>query len=102
HGAEKSERPLFNWPRWKNLPARGRTTARLACGCGALGQRYGPELGLDWYRARQQRQRSFSDIQITALMALLADLQQRYKIPPRNILGHADIAPARKVDPSAY
>ncbi|MBS0308778.1 MAG: N-acetylmuramoyl-L-alanine amidase [Proteobacteria bacterium] len=39
--------------------------------------------------------------QITALLSLLADLRQRYRIPAANVIGHADVAPARKVDPSA-
>jgi N-acetylmuramoyl-L-alanine amidase len=44
----------------------------------------------------------FPDVQISALLALLTDLQQRYRIPARNFLGHADIAPKRKADPSPY
>jgi N-acetylmuramoyl-L-alanine amidase len=41
----------------------------------------------------------YADAQIEVLLSLLSDLQRRYKIPAENILGHADIAPARKVDP---
>lgn len=44
----------------------------------------------------------FPDEQIDALLRLLGDLQSRYKIPTENILGHADVAPGRKVDPSAW
>ncbi|MDR2688227.1 MAG: N-acetylmuramoyl-L-alanine amidase [Azoarcus sp.] len=44
----------------------------------------------------------FPDIQIEALLALLADIQARHGIPRANFLGHADIAPARKSDPSAF
>jgi N-acetylmuramoyl-L-alanine amidase len=44
---------------------------------------------------------SFSEPQITALLTLLADIRQRYKIPAANFLGHADVAPSRKNDPSA-
>ena len=43
----------------------------------------------------------FPDGQIAALIALLADLKAYYKIPPENFLGHGDVAPGRKVDPSA-
>ena len=41
----------------------------------------------------------YAEQQIAALLALLADLEQRYRIPPANFIGHGDIAPGRKVDP---
>jgi N-acetylmuramoyl-L-alanine amidase len=41
----------------------------------------------------------YAESQIAALLALLTDLEQRYKIPAANFLGHGDIAPGRKVDP---
>ena len=44
----------------------------------------------------------FSDIQISVLIDLLRDLTMRWNIPPANIIGHGDVAPGRKVDPSAY
>ncbi|MCX7141856.1 MAG: N-acetylmuramoyl-L-alanine amidase [Proteobacteria bacterium] len=44
----------------------------------------------------------FPDIQITALIDLLADIKRRYHIPSANFLGHADVAPRRKTDPSRY
>jgi N-acetylmuramoyl-L-alanine amidase len=40
--------------------------------------------------------------QIDALLRLLADIQTRYRIPAPNFLAHADVAPGRKVDPSAW
>lgn len=43
----------------------------------------------------------YAEPQVTALLALLADLQARYRIPTANFIGHGDIAPGRKVDPSA-
>lgn len=43
---------------------------------------------------------TFEEAQIITLLALLADVRERYKIPPANFLGHGDIAPQRKVDPS--
>ncbi|MCI4442815.1 MAG: N-acetylmuramoyl-L-alanine amidase [Lentimicrobium sp.] len=42
----------------------------------------------------------FSDKQITSLLALLAKLKKDYNIPTQNIIGHSDIAPSRKTDPS--
>lgn len=44
----------------------------------------------------------FADAQIDALLTLLADIRQRYHIPAANYIGHADVAPTRKNDPSAY
>lgn len=43
----------------------------------------------------------FSEAQITSLMALLSKLKKTYNIPVQNIIGHSDIAPSRKRDPSA-
>ncbi len=43
----------------------------------------------------------FAEPQIAALLMLLADLRQRYGIPAANFIAHADVAPARKQDPSA-
>lgn len=43
---------------------------------------------------------AFSDIQINSLLALLTKLKKDYNIPTQNIIGHSDIAPTRKVDPS--
>lgn len=43
----------------------------------------------------------FAAAQIDALLVLLADIRQRYHIPAANFIGHADVAPTRKDDPSA-
>jgi N-acetylmuramoyl-L-alanine amidase len=42
----------------------------------------------------------FSDKQIISLLALLTKLKKNYNIPTQNIIGHSDIAPSRKTDPS--
>ncbi len=44
----------------------------------------------------------FAEAQVAALMRLLADVKQRYRIPAANFIGHADVAPRRKTDPSRY
>jgi N-acetylmuramoyl-L-alanine amidase len=44
----------------------------------------------------------FAESQIAALLVLLRDLKARYKLPAASFLGHGDIAPGRKVDPSVY
>lgn len=43
--------------------------------------------------------RPFPDAQIDALIPLMADIQDRYGITRGNVVGHSDIAPARKQDP---
>ncbi|WP_245893692.1 N-acetylmuramoyl-L-alanine amidase [Sphingobacterium gobiense] len=44
----------------------------------------------------------FPDVQINALLVLLDTLKTKYQIPFTNFLGHADVAPARKNDPSVF
>lgn len=44
----------------------------------------------------------FTDEQITSLLQLLDRLKRAYNIPTANFIGHADIAPGRKVDPNRY
>ena len=44
----------------------------------------------------------FAEAQVQALLALLTDLKARWNIPAANFLGHGDVAPGRKVDPSAW
>lgn len=43
----------------------------------------------------------FAEAQITSLLHILAGLKKDYGIPAANFIGHADIAPSRKNDPSA-
>jgi N-acetylmuramoyl-L-alanine amidase len=42
----------------------------------------------------------FTDAQINSLLRLLTVLKKEYSIPAANFIGHADIAPGRKVDPN--
>ncbi|AIL12814.1 hypothetical protein IM40_03640 [Candidatus Paracaedimonas acanthamoebae] len=43
--------------------------------------------------------RPFPKVQMEALAHLSLQIIDRYKIKPWNVLGHADIAPTRKIDP---
>lgn len=43
--------------------------------------------------------RPFPEAQMEALLPLLDAIVKRYKIPFANIVGHSDVAPARKEDP---
>ncbi|HEY0433187.1 MAG TPA: N-acetylmuramoyl-L-alanine amidase, partial [Chitinophagaceae bacterium] len=44
----------------------------------------------------------FTGPQIASLLGLLDRLKRAYNIPASNFVGHADIAPGRKVDPNRY
>ena len=43
--------------------------------------------------------RPFPEAQMAALEALALDILARHPIPPRNVVGHSDVAPTRKRDP---
>lgn len=43
--------------------------------------------------------RAFPEEQIDALLPLVADIKERYGITRGNVVGHSDVAPARKQDP---
>jgi N-acetylmuramoyl-L-alanine amidase len=43
--------------------------------------------------------RDFPEAQMRALEGLALDILNRHPIPPINVVGHSDIAPARKMDP---
>jgi N-acetylmuramoyl-L-alanine amidase len=43
--------------------------------------------------------RAFPEPQIAAVIALARDIAARHPIPPERVLGHSDVAPARKEDP---
>lgn len=44
----------------------------------------------------------FPETQITSLVKLLDTLKRNYAIPTPNFIGHADVAPGRKNDPSTF
>lgn len=44
----------------------------------------------------------FSEKQMNSLLVLLGRLKESYDIPQANFVGHADVAPGRKVDPSRF
>ncbi len=41
----------------------------------------------------------FTDDQVSALIELARGILSRHPIPPARVLGHSDVAPARKTDP---
>ena len=46
--------------------------------------------------------RPFPEPQMDALLPLLADIMDRHDIARANVVGHSDVAPARKIDPGEY
>lgn len=44
---------------------------------------------------------AFDELQIKKVAQLVQDIATRYEISPKNIIGHSDLAPARKIDPGA-
>ncbi|MFA7638120.1 MAG: N-acetylmuramoyl-L-alanine amidase [Parvibaculum sp.] len=44
----------------------------------------------------------YPDVQMQAVEVLCRDILSRHPIPPRRVLGHSDIAPARKADPGEW
>lgn len=44
----------------------------------------------------------FAEAQLTSLLKILGYLKRSYNIPAANFIGHGDIAPTRKSDPSAF
>lgn len=43
--------------------------------------------------------RPFPQEQMSALIPLVAEIVRTYSVQPRNVVGHSDVAPARKEDP---
>ncbi|MES1965695.1 N-acetylmuramoyl-L-alanine amidase [Psychrobacter sp. AH5] len=43
----------------------------------------------------------FDEVQIKKVAQLVQDIAMRYDISPKNIIGHSDLAPSRKIDPGA-
>lgn len=43
----------------------------------------------------------FDELQIKKVAQLVQDLALRYEVSPKNIIGHSDLAPSRKIDPGA-
>ena len=43
----------------------------------------------------------FAEAQVSSLLKVLTNLKKTYGVPAANFIGHSDIAPSRKTDPSA-
>ena len=56
-------------------------------------------LGIELDYSHFKKNNKFSKKMINSLIALIKYLKNKYKIENKNILGHSDIAPFRKIDP---
>ena len=52
-----------------------------------------------WNTGHEHDFEPFMPMQIDALIELINDIRTRWNIPDKNILGHSDVAPGRKIDP---
>ena len=53
-----------------------------------------------WIEIDNNGYETFTEPQINSLMEVLGRLKRAYNIPNANFIGHADVAPGRKVDPN--
>ena len=44
----------------------------------------------------------YPDVQVAAVVALVADIARRHGVPPERVVGHSDVAPLRKADPGEH
>ncbi len=56
-------------------------------------------IGIEMDFSISHNNNKFSKLLINSLISLLKYLKKKYKIDKKNILGHSDIAPYRKIDP---
>ena len=52
-----------------------------------------------WNTGHEFDLEEFRPAQIESVIALIRDIRTRWDIPDRNIVGHSDVAPGRKLDP---
>lgn len=52
-----------------------------------------------WNTGHEYHFEDFIPDQINTLIELISDIRTRWNIPDKNILGHSDVAPGRKLDP---
>ena len=59
-------------------------------------------IGIELVNAGEKSNEEFSNLQIDNLIKLIIQLKEEYNINSKDILGHSDIAPSRKIDPGIY
>lgn len=69
-------------------------------GWGAISDVNGHSIGIELVNpGHDWGYRPFPPAQIEALVALCLAIRARHGLPPRAVVGHSDVAPARKIDP---
>ena len=59
-------------------------------------------IGIEIVNPGEKKLKSYPKAQINQLINLIHFLEEKFKIPFYNILGHSDIAPHRKIDPGKH
>jgi len=59
-------------------------------------------IGIEIVNPGEKKLKSYTKAQINQLIDLIHFLEEKFKIPFYNILGHSDIAPYRKIDPGKH
>ena len=59
-------------------------------------------IGIEIVNQGEKKLKSYPKVQINQLINLIHFLEEKFKIPFNNILGHSDIAPHRKIDPGKH
>ena len=59
-------------------------------------------IGIEIVNQGEKKLKSYPKVQINQLINLIHFLEEKFKIPFYNILGHSDIAPHRKIDPGRH
>ena len=56
-------------------------------------------IGIELDFSPRHKNNKFTKLQLSSLILLISFLKKKYMIDKKNILGHSDIAPYRKIDP---
>ena len=59
-------------------------------------------IGIEIVNSGEKKSKKYPKIQIDQLIELILSLRKKFEIPSKNILGHSDIAPLRKIDPGKH
>lgn len=85
---------------WRLVPEERRAWHAGASSWGGCEDVNSASIGIEIVNpGHQLGYRPFPEAQMRAVEELCRDILMRHPIPPRHVLGHADVAPQRKLDP---